>query len=277
MTIPSFKTKSEAFKWLADNKEIILANKTNTIKNSDVLEYYAEKSNTTTIEKASVTDINSLTSLSVRAVINSCGIIDSHKDCHIEGIWKKSLSENKAWYWLQEHRMQFDHIIADSKSNEIKAYTEQVPYKQLGIKGQGATECLVFEGDLDRRNEYMFKQYAKGYIFNHSVGMRYIKIFMCVNSDESVWKEEKDNWDKYYPMVINKDIANADGYFWAVTEAKFIEGSAVVIGSNQNTPTLEVDANKNIEPSNDTQDDNHINEPLKNTQKEKSFKLNQFL
>lgn len=278
MKLPSFKNKSEALEWLAVNKDLVIAEKTNTIKHSDVLTFYGEPSSDEGVNKATaITDYDAIRNLNVKSVINSCGVIDSHMDCHIKGIWKKSLSENKVWYWLQEHKMAFDHIIADSKSNNIKAYTEEVPFKQLGLKGQGATECLVFEGDLDRRNEFMFKQYMKGYVHNHSVGMRYIKIFMCVNSEERGWKEEKDNWDKYYPSVINKDVADANGYFWAVTEAKFIEGSAVVIGSNQSTPTLEVEATKDIEPSDDTQNnDNHTNEPTKVTQKKSNFSLNHF-
>lgn len=279
MKVPSFKNKSEALQWLSVNKDLAIAEKTNTIKHSDVLSYYGDNEEVEIpTNKATVTDTDSIRNLNVKVVINSCGVIDSHMDCHIEGIWKKSLNEKKIWYWLQEHKMAFDHIIADSNANDIKAYTEQVSLRKLGLKGSGNTECLVFEGDLDRsRNEFMFKQYMRGYVHNHSVGMRYIKIFLCVNSGERDWKEEKDNWDKYYPSVINKDVADANGYFWAVTEAKFIEGSAVVIGSNQSTPTLEVEATKDIEPSNDTQNnDNHKNEPTEVTQTKTNFKLNQF-
>ena len=47
-----------------------------------------------------------------------------------------------------------------------------------------------------------------------------------------------------------KEQAEEQGYFWAVTQAKLIEGSAVVLGSNPITPTL---SNKNDEPLKDTQ------------------------
>jgi len=76
-----------------------------------------------------------------------------------------------------------------------------------------------------------------------------------VNSEEKYWAEEKANWDKYYPMVMNKEMADEYGCFWAVTEAKFIEGSAVVLGSNSATPTISVQQEK-TEPSEDTQKDN---------------------
>lgn len=274
MKIPSFRSKSEALDWLSVNKDFVLMEKSNTLKHSDVLTYFGEEKDSSedVVEKATITDINSIDKLSVKSVINSCGIIDSHMDCHMEGIWKKSLAENKVWYWLQEHRMIFENIIADSVKNDIKAFTEQIPYKQLGIKGNGSTECLVFSGNIDRRNEYMFKQYAKGYVLNHSVGMRYVKIFLCVNSEEKEWSEEKRNWDKYYDSVINKDVADSMGYFFAVTEAKFIEGSAVVIGSNQNTPTIEVEVSKDNEPTKVTQKE----EPAEVTQKGESLSINSF-
>jgi hypothetical protein len=62
-------------------------------------------------------------------------------------------------------------------------------------------------------------------------------------------------------MIANKSAADEKGYFWAVTEAKLIEISAVVIGSNRITPTQSVTENTeaakgtslSIEPSNDTQ------------------------
>lgn len=277
MKVPLFKNKVEALDWLKVNKNALIVSKTNTIKHGDVIEYYSDnESSESKVNKAFSGDVNSIDTIKVKSVINSCGVIDSHMDCHMTGIWKKSLNEKKVWYWLQEHDMDFDKIIADSRNNNIKALTEEIPLKQLGIKGQGSVECLVFEGDLDKRNEFMFKQYAKGYVLNHSVGMRYVKLFLCVNSEQEDWKEEKQNWDKYYPFVLNKEIADDKGYFWAVTEAKFIEGSAVVIGSNQNTPTLEVEETKNIEPLQDTHSDNHTNEPLQDTQQEKSFKLNEF-
>jgi hypothetical protein len=41
-------------------------------------------------------------------------------------------------------------------------------------------------------------------------------------------------------MAVNPEVANDYGYFWAVTTAKYVEGSAVVFGSNSATPTLSV-------------------------------------
>ena len=43
--------------------------------------------------------------------------------------------------------------------------------------------------------------------------------------------------EKQRVVLTNKESI-IDGYFWAVTEAKYLEGSAVPFGSNVMTPTL---------------------------------------
>jgi hypothetical protein len=115
-------------------------------------------------------------------------------------------------------------------------------WKELGYKYEGDTEALIFDCTIVKeRNEYMAEQYAKGRVKQHSVGMQYVKLSLCMNSESKWDKEEKENWDKYYPQVANKDEADRYGYFWAVTEAKCIEGSAVPLGSNFATPTISIE------------------------------------
>ena len=85
----------------------------------------------------------------------------------------------------------------------------------------------------------MFDQYRKGYVKQHSVGMRYVKMVTCINDED--YPVQKENWDKYITMVANRADAEASGYFWAVLEAKVMEGSAVLFGSNCMTPTALVE------------------------------------
>jgi len=107
----------------------------------------------------------------------------------------------------------------------------------------------------------MFLQYANGYVKNHSVGMRYVQLVFCVNDYN--FGAEFEAWEKYFPMIANKEAAEEKGFFWAVKEAKVIEGSAVPLGSNWITPTL--DNNAKQKPSEDTSKQN--NEPPEGTQK----------
>jgi hypothetical protein len=101
------------------------------------------------------------------------------------------------------------------------------------------TQALVFDATIKQsRNEFMFKEYKDGNVDNHSVGMQYVQIKLAVNSKKDSHKNEKEIWDKYVTDIANKEEAEKRGYFWAVLEAKVIEGSAVVVGSNRITPTL---------------------------------------
>lgn len=83
--------------------------------------------------------------------------------------------------------------------------------------------------------------------------MRYVQLFLCIDSDDREYREEKDNWEKYIAEVANRQEADTNGYFWAVTEAKLVEGSAVPLGSNWATPTQSV--KEFTEPSQDTHKD----------------------
>jgi hypothetical protein len=235
-----------------ENKDLIILEKKNAIKHGDTIVNLKIQDHTkkevSKMDDHTEVNIEDVTALTVKAVINTTNIIDSHMDCHINGIWTKSVSETKLLYWLQEHNMNFKSIIADSVNENLKASVESVSWSSIGYNYPGTTEALMFESAISKsRNEFMFNQYKNGYVLNHSVGMRYVKLYLCVNSDDAEYSAEKDNWNKYYPVVVNKEVADDKGYFWAVTEAKAIEGSAVVKGSNQATPTISVET-KNIEP-----------------------------
>lgn len=251
--IPSFSSKNDLFSWLVQNKSALINQKKSAIKHSDGISFAFNPSvDKETSSKAAAIAADP-TKLFVRSVINTTKLMDSHMDVHINGLWKKSIAESKDKYLIQEHQFNFKGIISD----EVTAMTRTMNWNTLGFNFDGTTEALIYDSILHKdRNPYMFDQYAKGRVKNHSVGMRYIKMFMCVNSP--LWQEEKENWDKYIDMVANREVAEESGFFWAITEAKDIEGSAVILGSNYATPTLRVEEQKT--------------EPLPSTQTEPSKK-----
>lgn len=244
--IPFFKNKKDLFAFLVENKALLMEEKKFFPKYGDGIAFmntfYDKALDEFKTYKANLpVDIGSKNELKVKVVINTTNLLDSHGDVHIPGIWKKSLSENKMLMHLREHQMAFDAIIADGK--ELKAYTETMSWKDLGYNFQGNTEALVFESTIKKsRNPYMFEQYASGYVKNHSVGMQYVSFVLCVNeAEDPYYGAEFEAWEKYFPLVANKEDALARGWFWAVKEAKAREGSAVPLGSNWATPTLEND------------------------------------
>ncbi len=238
MKIPVFETKAELFKFLHENRDRIIAHKRDQVKHADAMSGHCSLFIVTeNAYKANQPITAPPEALKVKVVINTTNLMDSHDDVHMPGIWKKSLKENQAnILHLQEHRMDFDKVIASG--DDLKSYTEDMRWRDIGFKYEGTTQALIFESVIHKsRNPLMHEQYSKGYVRNHSVGMRYGDVVMCINNDN--YGAEYEAWQKYYPFVANKDYAEERGYFFAVKSAKVIEGSAVLIGSNVATPTLD--------------------------------------
>ena len=230
-----FDSKEDLFKALVENKKELISIKKSITKNADAVSYgYIETIKSGANKAIASADLPQ--ELSVKVVINTTNFLDSHGDVHIDGIWNKSVKDNKSFLHLQEHDRSFDKIITDNAKASIQSMT----WKELGFSYSGSTQALIFESTIDKlRNGFMLKQYANGWVKNHSVGMRYVQIELAINSEADYDKEYKDMWDEYYPIIANKEVADERGYFWVVKEAKIIEGSAVVMGSNSATPTLE--------------------------------------
>lgn len=271
-----FQTKKELYKSLVENKDVLIAQKKAIKKEVDcgiiVNPIVVKDKNIANKEEDNIIDPINLDSLKVVVIINTTNFLDKHGDVHIPGIWNKSLSENKMIMHLQEHEMEFDKIIADGQ--DLKAYVKNYNWTELGYNYAGVTEGLTFESTIRRkRNEFMLNQYANGWVKNHSVGMYYVKFDFAINDED--YPNEFEAWNKYYPQIANKELADEKGYFWYVLEAKVIEGSAVPLGSNVATPTLDngikneppnVGTHNEIEPSNDTQktiDYNYLRQNLK--------------
>ena len=242
VTIPADLKGKDILKFMKDNLKVLIAEKKSANKFSDAISINTDFNTRMTIDKEGklikaadgfTPDMTAIAT--VLCVINTTNWMDSHSDVHMPGLWKRSITNNKYFTHLQEHTLRFDHIISDN----AKGYTEKIKWQDLGFDAPGVTEALIFATPLTGRNEFMEDQYRKGYVKNHSVGMEYVVIKFCVNQpDEDYFKEEYANWVQYIDQVVNKDAAEANGYFWAVTEAKIIEGSAVPIGSNIITPTI---------------------------------------
>lgn len=227
--IPRELTKrKDRLDWLVANKDTLIAQKKAETKHADAISVAMPVVKT-------VKAVGEDGVANVTVIINTTNFVDGHKDVHMPGLWKKSLQENKMVMHLQEHQMAFDKIIADG--DDLSPYTKEFSWRELGYDYEGKTEALVFESKVRRdRNPFMFAQYVDGRVKNHSVGMQYVKLLLAVNDED--YGAEYEAWEKYYPAIANKDAVG--DFFWVVKEAKVIEGSAVPIGSNTATPTLDI-------------------------------------
>lgn len=255
MKIPEFNSQKELFNFLYENKTALIAEKKYTVKHCDTVLSPVSLVDENDVVKSFGQISSTSENMRVKSVVNTTNIMDSHSDVHMPGLWNKTIKENKSIYLLQEHEMTFANIISD----EVTASVKNMNWSDLGYNAEGQTQALVFDSLLNnQRNPFMFDQYAKGYVKNHSVGMQYVSLNLAMN-DKSFAKEF-ELWNKYIGSIVNAQDAKNKGFFWAVTEAKLIEGSAVVIGSNKVTPTLlisdkdepDTSTHKDIEPSDDT-------------------------
>ena len=251
-----FESIEQMFKAIIDNKTAILSLKKSAVKTTDGFNFgYITSEKENEVEKANTPVTTDANEVKVKVVMNTTNLLDSHGDVHIKDIWKRTLSHSSKKLHLQEHKRDFDKVI----SSDANAYTKTVSWKSLGADFEGNTQALIFDSVVkNSRNPLMFEQYKNGWVNNHSVGMQYVEFDICMNTNEDWAKPYKENWDKYYPDIANKEDADNRQYFWAITEAKLVEGSAVLFGSNSITPTLEnnmksaLDAPLN-DPSLDTQ------------------------
>ena len=187
---------------------------------------------------------------------NTYNWMDSHGDVHLDNTFKNSIKQRgaagKIWH-LHDHEQKMTSKVGVP----TKVYEQQVNWTDLGVDKKGTTTALMMDTNIMKAyNGLMFQEYKDGNVDQHSVGMYYVQIDLAVNDSE--FKEEFATWESNINKIGNKDLAETEGYFWAVKEAKLIEISAVLEGSNELTPTVEAKDNQpsndiDIEPSIDTQ------------------------
>ena len=258
LTLPEFQTKNDLFGYLVANKESLIAKKKSAPIISDSVIHtpsvaVCEKDFTSVKSEVVNKDMNLPEGvIRVKAVANSANFVDSHMDVLLPNAPAKSIKERKG---MIPHLRDHIHETIAEVGDVVSIALEDLPVKQLGFKGSDqTTQCVVFTTDI--RKDYSlstYERYRLGKAKQHSIGLQYVKLLLCINSDEEDYKEEKQNFDKYYPQVINKDIIDQRGFFWVVPEYKLIENSVVLFGSNPYTPTIETQKSEDTEPPEGTQ------------------------
>lgn len=254
ITGKTFATKKEEIDYLVKHKKEIIEFKKAVVKHTTPTT--TDKESSSTFKALSTSKEHDTDNVIKRTVIgNTYNWLDSHGDVHLNGTFGKSISErqNKIWH-LHDHEQK----ITAKVGIPSKIYEETVEWSDLGIKKAGTTTALMMDSDIRKDyNSLIFQEYKDGNIDQHSVGMYYVKIDFAVNDKDH--KAEFKTWNDNIENIGNREKAEELGYFYAVKEAKLVEISAVLQGSNELTPTIEA---KDIEPEQSTQ-----SEPEQSTQK----------
>lgn len=281
--IPEFKNQKQLFAHLKTNRKQLIAQKCSmpiksddgdnepfvygaiSLKANDIKKIGtgATKKDGLTIEVKADLKKNEI---EVDAITNMAGWCDSYMDVLIPDNWKRTISEKGASnkqliYHLKNHGEAFNGYTTDSIiGGKVKMSSRWIDLNIFNIEsdikqGQALIGSSIVKKAYDKK---CFELYSDDEIKQHSIGLRYLKIHLCMNSTEEEHQYEKENWDKYYQFVINKDKVDGRGYFWAVTEIKLLEYSAVLYGANELTTVQGTNSKshplKNIDadPSNDT-------------------------
>lgn len=246
MINPNGLKGKDLFSYLKANKSAIIDMKKSISKVADIVTFTGDTKAFKSVNKDfAYSNDESKGVLTRTIVMNTYNWLDSHDDVHMPGCFTKSIKErgNKTPH-LHDHIFQLTARVGMPKS-----WSESpVAWGDLGVDVAGYTTCLLCESEiLKELNEQIYKDYLADRIDQHSVGMQYVKIELAINDED--YEDEYKVWKSCIDQIGNKEKAIQQGYFFAVYEAKLVEGSCVLLGSNELTPTM---GNK-IEPLVSTQ------------------------
>src|SRR5699024_10329492 len=127
---------------------------------------------------------------------SNTGYLDHHDDVHLRGSMTKTAKEqNHKVYYVTDHKLEVDSVIATPKNVEIQLLT--LPWIDLGRNFEGDTEAFIFKIAKEAiQHEKFLKMLEDGNDLQNSIRMQYIKIGLGVNYQDD--KEGFAYWQKYY-------------------------------------------------------------------------------
>src|SRR5699024_5981836 len=117
-------------------------------------------------------------------IISNTGYLDSHDDVHLRGSMTKTAQEqNGKVYYVADHKLEVDSVIATPKNVEIQLLT--LPWTDLGRNYEGNTEAFIFKIAKDKiQHEKFLKMINNGDKLQNSIRMQYIKLGIGVNDPD---------------------------------------------------------------------------------------------
>jgi len=182
------------------------------------------------MESKAVQDID-IDKRTVKIILNTSFWIDHDLDMIIPNAVAKSLSDNGVNSNANvKIKHQIDHSL---RANDTIGKFTVLDERKINNK-----EVLYAESYLPetiQSTEHLIK-YQTGMYDQHSIGFRYKNL--AIADKNSQLETERLNWEEFYPLALNKEIADKNGYFWVVKEYELFEGSVVTYGSNELTNYL---------------------------------------
>lgn len=193
--------------------------------------------------------------------VNTTGILDSHLDLHVSGIWSKTVKEQQGKnYLVEDHALELSKVIVAKE--HVEMFTAKLPFSLLGKPYEGDTQALIYKVPKNKvKKEYIKEWLDSGDSIEASVRMQYVNIKFAMDSNDPEYAVEKKVYDDHIDQIANKGDYEYIPYFFVVKEAKNVkESSLVLFGSNNATGQIE---NKTVA----VEDTTEIKEPSLDTQK----------
>lgn len=240
----TFATQSELFQHLVTHKEELIAGKKAAIKFTDCVNILEIMEPVITKGKYQYENDEEKGVLKRTIVANTYNWLDSHSDVHLNDVFANSIKQKGTKiFHLNSHKIEDGFAAKVGKPYSVEE--KEISWRELGQGKTGMTQALFIGSEIRKSyNEVVYNAYLNDEVDQHSVGMQYVNLALAINDKEN-YPREHEEWEKHIAKIGNRSKAEDMGYFWAVYEAKLIEVSAVLLGSNELTPTL---GNK-IQPS----------------------------
>lgn len=263
--IPEGLKGKELFDFLRTNKKRLIAEKTFKKRDKVCDQSFSESLSKSIKASKAATEVIEVTPgvLPVTLIGNTFNWCDSQMDVLFPSCANKTIKElgpkgKDLIYHLKNH----DTDVDDRIGYITDIYEQTIALTDLGLDMVGSTTCLLFDSEVrESLCKSSYNQYLDKKVKQHSIGLRYVKLILCINDSNDA--EHFKNWNQYYQYILNKYAVDSVGYFWAVTEIKLYEVSFVLWGANELSGVIE-DNEEKSEPASTTQKQE---EPPKSTQK----------
>lgn len=245
----AFKTQKDFFNYLIANKKDIISQKMAALKFADCVSFEVSELPISKVNSDSAFKDDLSRGKITRTIIgNTYNWLDNHDDVHLNNVFADSIaaSHDKIWH-LHDHIQQTTAKVG----KPISIYEKSIAWKYLGVNKDGNTMALFMDSNIQKEyNKSIYNQYLNKEIDQHSVAMYYEKMDLALNDPES--KSEYTNWLNSIYLLGNPEKAKDQGFYFVVSKARLKEISAVLMGSNELTPTLDnakADVEKQVCPS----------------------------
>ncbi len=107
--------------------------------------------------------------------VNTTGILDSHEDLHINGIWNKSVKEQQGQnYLVADHELTIENTIV--RKEYVEMIVADMPFAMLGKEYLGDTQALIYKFPKDKVINAKAKEWLEsGDAIEASVRMQYVQ------------------------------------------------------------------------------------------------------